>query len=108
MKKFDSRVFLASLKRETRENCAFRLSLPQIAELLTRKDADFIKQAYRMFLGRDADPQGLKSYLPRTRHLPGKLLFLISLYFSPERPGLPPWLMGGITSLRKIIPKRGA
>lgn len=106
MKKFDSRVFLASLKREAGESTDSGISFAQLKELLNRKDADFIKQAYRIFLRREADISGLQGYLPRIRHLPGKIIFLASLYLSPERPTLAPWLLAGITTLRKLIHRK--
>lgn len=105
MKKFDSRIFLASVKREVHENPGTGLSWSALRELLKRNDADFIHQAYRILLGRPVDPSGLEAYLPTVKNIPGRLLLLISLYLSPERAVLPDWLRKTLSAARKLLAK---
>lgn len=63
-----------------------------LCRLLRLEGTDFIMAAYRLVLGREADPAGLRGYEARARHYPGRMMTVCSLLLSPERMGLPAWL----------------
>lgn len=91
MKRFDSRIFMATIRREAGESVQ-PASLREALCLLNASGEDFVRQAYPLLLCREADPTGLKAYAPRARSLPGRILILASLWLSPERVLLPSWL----------------
>ena len=88
MAKFDSRAFMAGVRREAGE----RGGAPRwrsLAALLRLEGNDFIMAAYRAALRREADPAGLRDYAARTRSLPGRVAVLLSLLLSAEQTALP-------------------
>lgn len=91
MNKFDIRVFMTSVRRESGEEQGAPLSFGVLRPLLARKGEDFVRQAYWQILNREVDPDGLAAFTGRAATLPGRLIILLSLHLSPERILLPDW-----------------
>jgi hypothetical protein len=78
----------------------------QLDDLLAMYDAEFVREAYRLLLGRVPEPQGLDHYLGLVRQGFDKRHILMGIYSSPECkirlatqpslrrffPGHPAWL----------------
>ncbi|MBD5552875.1 MAG: hypothetical protein HDQ44_00910 [Desulfovibrio sp.] len=103
MKKFDARVFMASVRREAGEEWANKISAGEITHLLKLARTDFLVQAYRIFLNRDPDPAGLAAFQARSESLPGRMLILASLWLSPERIALPARLREALRMASRLL-----
>lgn len=87
---------MASVRAEAGENPALSGPLRQTRRLLRMEGGDFVREAYRIYLGREADPAGIGAYAPRAGHLPGRITILAALALSPERVCLPGWLRASL------------
>lgn len=105
-KKFDIRVFMASVMREAGEDAGRSFSPAALRHLLRRKDEDFVRQAYWQILGRDVDPDGLAGYAPRCGSYMGRMTVLAALLLSPEKLLLPDWLRQGLKTLAKPLQRQ--
>jgi GT2 family glycosyltransferase len=63
---------------------AYRAPPPSIEQLLRLEDRAFVEQAYRIILGRSADPSGLRNYLQELRSGVGRFDVLHELLQSAE------------------------
>lgn len=106
MKKFDIRLYMASVRREAGENLTEPASLKSLAQLLRRRDEDFVRHAYWQILGREVDPQGLADYSPQSTTLYGRLLITAALLLSPEKLLLPSWLRSLLKTTGKIAKRK--
>lgn len=89
MQNFDCQAFMASVRRAVNEYDAGLPDLTSLFTLVRMSGKEFVSIAYKIILRRNADPQALQRYVPKSEHLFGRLLILISLLLSPERPELP-------------------
>lgn len=105
MGKFDSRVFMASLARKAGQSPEFAPGWKGLRKILRLHGDEFVIQAYRLALKREADPAGLAGYGNLSRNIIGRLYVLGALLFSPENPALPFWAaslrcrLGGVLNI---------
>lgn len=107
MKKFDPRVFMASVRREAGEVWSERPSWPELGHLLGLEGDAFLIQAYRLFLHRDPDPAGMASWRGRAATPYGRLLIIASLWLSPERMALPSGARACLLGLSRLLKRIG-
>lgn len=102
-KKFDSRVFMAAIKRETGEKAGAAVNLREAVQLLGLENEAFIRAAYQMFFHREPDISGMATYVPHAATLGGRLKLLAVLYLAPERKYLPLWQRAAIEKTLWLI-----
>lgn len=103
---FDPRVFLTAVRLEAGEPISGGITMPLLGQLLKMQGESFIMQAYRVFLGRNADASALSGYAAQANSLPGRILLLLALSLSPERRRLNPTLLKTLRKLGQILRRR--
>lgn len=99
MKNFDSKIFMASLRKMLDEPAPAN---PDLRQLLNLKGEEFLRQAYRLILQREIDPAGMRHYADRANSRAGRLKVLVVLLLSPEFGKAPMWLMKAVNMAGKI------
>lgn len=91
MKRFDSDIFMASLRKLLDEPAPASPDIRTLLGLLTLEKEEFLRQAYRLILQREVDPAGLRGYAASANSMPGRIKVVCALLLSPERGKAPLW-----------------
>lgn len=101
--KFNCDIFMAAIRKMANTPVADPPRGKDLYSLLKLEGEAFVREAYRCILNREADPVGLRCYLPASRKLRGKTKILLLLLMSPERGALPVWQLRAILALKNIF-----
>lgn len=93
MEKFDCNIFMASLRKMLNEPPPETPTMHSLLKLLNLEGEAFLQAAYRLIMGREADPAGMRGYASFANSRAGRLRVICALLVSPERGSAPIWLV---------------